>query len=77
MWIQSDWHNKYVEIPCDEVTKDRIRDHFINIGLPIYVTRPNSNITANLKRSLKWRSMLSISQMSVKGGTRCFSTKCT
>ena len=31
--------------------------------LLIYVTRQNSNTTVSLKRSLKWRSMSNVSQM--------------
>ena len=57
------WHNQYVEIPCYELLRIEYEITLLNIGLPIYVTRPNSNTTVNLKRSLKWRSMLSISQM--------------
>ena len=57
------WHNQLIEIPCFEVIRNRIRDHFTQHWYANICNLSKLEYYCQFKRSLKWRSMSNVSQM--------------
>ena len=54
--------NQDLKIPRYELIRNRIRDHFTQIGMLLLVMLLNWHIIANLKPNLNWRSILNAFQ---------------